>query len=660
MEKIPKSNKKHILDPHQVLKEYWGYDSFRPLQLDIIQSSLDAYDTLALLPTGGGKSLCFQVPALCLGGLCLVVSPLIALMKDQVEQLKKRGIAAEALVSGMKYQDLDRLLDLAVHGYLNFLYVSPERLQTELFLARLERMPLQLIAVDEAHCISQWGHDFRPNYLKIAEIRKIHTKVPIIALTATATAKVVEEIQSFLGFKKKQTKVFQKSFARPNLSYLVFHEQNKQEKLYQILKKTKGSSVVYAATRREVKNLSQWLNTRGLSADFYHGGLNSEQRTKVQEAWIQNRKRIIVATNAFGMGIDKPDVETVVHIQMPESLEAYFQEAGRAGRDGQEAYAVLLHSPRDAQILEDNLAKSVFDKDNVYRVYNALGNYFQLAIGSGKDQTFDFELSDFCQKFNLNPLTVTQVLGLLSQENYLFLNEDVFHAPTAQILLPKEQLYEFQVLQPRFDRLIEAILRSSQGIHSQAVVLQEQKIAQILGITLLELRRKLKLLHQEEVICYEPAGQFPRITFLTERLDRNNLNINWKRYNDLQKYRKQRVQAAIEYLEMQDRCRVQYLLQYFNEAQAQTCGKCDYCRSQGRNLKQQNQEKERINAFLIKQLSQQALNLEQILSAFSTLKQEQVKELIEELSASEVLGRDKFYRFYCYNSPADPEKKDQA
>ncbi|MCB0586106.1 MAG: ATP-dependent DNA helicase RecQ, partial [Phaeodactylibacter sp.] len=410
--------------PLEILKKYWGYDGFRPLQEDIIRSVLEGKDTLALMPTGGGKSICYQVPALCREGICIVVSPLIALMKDQVENLKQRNIPAEAIYSGMHYRDIDRILDNCVYGNIKLLYLSPERLTTELARVRIQKMKASLLAVDEAHCVSQWGYDFRPPYLQIAEMREVLPGVPILALTATATPEVARDIQEKLAFR--QENLLQKSFERPNLSYSVLHEEDKLKKLAEILHRVPGSGIVYVRSRRRTKEIARYLQRQKIRADFYHAGLDTEERSRKQEEWMNNKSRVVVSTNAFGMGIDKPDVRVVVHMELPDSLEAYFQEAGRAGRDGRKSYAVLLYNDSDRQNLERRFEQSFPGLKEVQRVYRALGSYFQLATGSGEGQSFDFEIVEFARNFQIKIVQAYSCLKILEQAGWIVLTDAVF------------------------------------------------------------------------------------------------------------------------------------------------------------------------------------------------------------------------------------------
>jgi ATP-dependent DNA helicase RecQ len=616
------------MTPLEVLKKYWNYDRFRPLQEDIIQSALKGQDTLALLPTGGGKSICFQVPALCKGGVCLVISPLIALMKDQVQNLQKRGIAAAAIYSGMPYGEIDRLFDMAVKNQLAFLYLSPERLGTTLAKARIAQMPLSFIAVDEAHCISQWGYDFRPSYLEIAQVRQLCPKVPIIALTATATETVVEDIQARLEFKAHNKQVFQKSYARPNLAYVVLQEENKWAKLLDILQKVTGSGVVYVQNRKETKEVAYYLSRNGIKADYYHAGLSSEQRAYIQDEWIQNRIRIIVATNAFGMGIDKPDVRIVVHLTLPESLEAYFQEAGRGGRDEQKAYAVLLYHPSDELRLKMALEQGFPPLTVVRQVYRALGSYCQLAIGAGQGQSFDFDVIAFAEKFQFKPLIALNALKLLMYEGYLDLSEQVFFPSTVQFLVDKETLYDYQLRNPKLDLVIKALLRSLQGVHQHRVQLREGRLAGLLKMPLRDLVQQLQKLHQDKIIEYQAQRDNPQITFLQERLDADQLSIDHQRYHNLQKRQEERIAAALHYAQT-PQCRSQMLLAYFNELDAPTCGKCDVCLGRHQEAKQETEEQ--MEALVLALLRERAWPLHELLGRFSSNQQPRLTAVLQRM-----------------------------
>lgn len=563
------------MTPEEILKKYWNHDAFRPMQRDIIQSALDGRDTLALLPTGGGKSICFQVPALCTEGVCLVISPLIALMKDQVENLKKRGINAAAIFSGMNYRDIDRLFDNAVYGGLKFLYISPERLTTDLAKARIQRMNINLLAIDEAHCISQWGYDFRPPYLEIATIREFMPDVPVMALTATATPDVVTDICKKLEFKKDH-QVFQQDFERKNLSYIVRNVEDKEAKLLDIIKKTNGTSIVYVRSRKATKILAELLQKHGLKADYYHAGLDPVERNRRQDAWISDKTKVIVATNAFGMGIDKPDVRSVVHFDLPDSLEAYFQEAGRAGRDGKRSYTVLLFNKSDTDNLTRNFDNSYPEMKEIRRVYEALGSYLQLAVGGGEGQSFDFDIAEFSQRFKLEILRTYSCLKVLEQDGWVSFTEGVFQPSNLKFMVNREQLYDFQLRKRDLERVLKGLLRALSGALNDYVNFNELQVAQFLKMSVMDLEQILNLLHRENIIDYRPQKDKPQIVFLRERADNQRLSIDWNLYMFRKKRAEYRLKKSIEYVEL-DICRSKQLLQYFGQADARKCGMCDVC-----------------------------------------------------------------------------------
>ncbi|MEM8528277.1 MAG: ATP-dependent DNA helicase RecQ [Bacteroidota bacterium] len=610
-----------------MLKQYWGYDSFRSPQDEIIQSVLDGRDTLALMPTGGGKSICFQVPTLCQEGICIVVSPLIALMKDQVAQLKKRNIPAEAIYSGMHYMQIDRILDNCIYGNTKFLYLSPERLTTDLAIARIAKMNVNLWAVDEAHCISQWGYDFRPPYLQIAEIRELHPKVPVLALTATATNTVERDIQDKLAFQNQQ--VFRKSFARANLAYVVLQEENKEKKLLEIVKNVKGTGIVYVRNRRKTKELALALQKRGVSADFYHAGLDADERSRKQDNWINNKTRVIVSTNAFGMGIDKPDVRSVVHMDLPDSLEAYFQEAGRGGRDGKKSFAVLLYNQTDKYRLEQNLEQSFPSMKTIRQVYRALGSYYQLAVGSGENKSYDFEIISFATTYKLKPVDVFNSLKALEQAEWLTLSEGVYTPSQFMIRVSKEDLYAYQIQNARFDKILKVILRSTQGAFGNYVRIREHQLSQALGIERNELSKALLQMHQDRIVEYLPQKDKPQLTFLMERVDADNLTIDRAVYNFRKEQHRIRVENAIEYAEKLQ-CRSQQLLSYFDEENAPECGICDVCL--GRHEASVTQDEKMTYQLKIKNLlTKESLTLHQLVDSFTPKRRQQVITVIEHL-----------------------------
>jgi ATP-dependent DNA helicase RecQ len=580
--------------PLDILGQYWGHAQFRPLQADIIGSVLAGHDTLALLPTGGGKSVCFQVPALLREGLCVVVSPLIALMKDQVEQLHRRGIHARALYSGMGRAEMEATLDSCTFSArsehpVKFLYLSPERLLTEAFLARAARLPVGLLAVDEAHCVSQWGYDFRPPYLQIAKFRELFPQVPCIALTATATPLVREDIMDRLGFKTRQ--VFQQSFARSNLSYSVFYEENKEARLLKVLQNVPGTSVVYAGTRRRTQAVAGFLAKNGIGADFYHAGLDHAARHQKQEDWVQGRTRVIVATNAFGMGIDKPNVRTVVHLDLPATLEAYYQEAGRAGRDGKLAYAVLLYHHEDTARLQQFTAQRYPTPEFVKETYQRLANYFQMAIGSHQLASLDFDMEHFAAMFRkghalANHLEIFNALRVLDLQGFIQLSEAILQPAKVHFRLPNEELYKFQVAHARHDPLIKQVLRSTGGeAFSEFVPIQEVSLAKSLKLKTEEVITQLLFLQTSGVLDYSPAKDKPQLTFLTPRFAADKLPLDLVAYERLKQRDTEKAEAVIGYVNRANRCRTQALLAYFGEITDQRCGNCDVCLAQKRAAK---------------------------------------------------------------------------
>jgi len=561
--------------PKQILLKYWGYSSFRPLQEEIIDSVLQGRDTLALMPTGGGKSLCFQVPGLIRPGVCLVVTPLIALMKDQAEGLKRRGIPADAVYAGMPRDEITRILDNCLYGNTRFLYLSPERLLTDMMREYIERMQVSLLAVDEAHCISQWGYDFRPPYLQIIEVRQLLQGIPVIAVTATATPEVVHDIQDKLGFREEN--VFRKSFERKNLTYFVFREENKLARLLRILDKTPGSGIVYVRNRRHTREIDEYLRRNGFTSAHYHAGLSAAERHQRQEEWLKGRVRIMVATNAFGMGIDKPDVRFVVHMDLPDSLEAYFQEAGRGGRDGKRAYAVLLYEEADVREVRRFHELSFPPLAEVKKIYRLLGNFFGLATGAGRDAAFDFDLDAFCSRYSLQRLVVHHSLRLLESEGYIL--QSPLDESQSKIYIPLSQhdLYRFQVSTPSYDAFIKLLLRSYSGIISGPVSISEKELARRAASSEEEVVRALRYLHKLDVVRYSPRRTLPQIVFLTERLDERDLMFTQAAYQKRQEVAAARLEAVISYVSKDTRCRSQTLLAYFGEKDGPRCGSCDVC-----------------------------------------------------------------------------------
>lgn len=565
-----------MLNPQEILKKVWGYESFRPLQAEIIESVLSGNDTLALLPTGGGKSLCFQVPSLLNEGICLVISPLIALMKDQVFHLKQKGIPALSIYSGMDFIEIKKTLKNATYGNFKFLYVSPERLETELFLEYLPLIKVNLVAIDEAHCISQWGYDFRPSYLRIASLRDYFTNVPFLALTASATPEVQKDICSQLKFGKSQ-KIFQQSFERPNLSYSAFRLFSKENKLLTILKKVSGSGIVYCKTRRRTREVSELLNLNGIVADFYHAGLMNEERSRKQEDWIRGKTRIITCTNAFGMGIDKPDVRVVVHYDVPDALENYYQEAGRAGRDGKKAYAVLLYSGAELESLKQQIDIRFPPNEVIKKIYGDLCSFLQIPANSGESFYYDFDLNTFSKNFKLNAFTINSVLKILEQEELIIYNEQFFMASTVEFTVGKEQLNEFENSHPDFMEVVKGLLRSYDGIFDFPAFINETNLSKFLGIKRDLLMKILVELHSMGIINYVPQKENPQIYFLKNRVRTDELFIDQKNILKRKEAYVKRLMAMIHFCTSEKKCRSAEIGFYFNGKNLSPCGICDNC-----------------------------------------------------------------------------------
>jgi ATP-dependent DNA helicase RecQ len=559
----------------QILTKYWGYSKFRELQEDIIDATCTGKDVLGLLPTGGGKSITFQVSALHKEGLCLVITPLIALMKDQVENLKKRGIKALAVYSGMSNHEIQIAFDNCAYGNYKFLYLSPERLSTANFRARLNQFNVNLIAVDEAHCISQWGYDFRPSYLRIAELRDLLPDIPVLALTATATPNVVDDIQEKLAFNQKL--VFQKSFERKNIIYIVRYMEDKLKYLLKILSSVNGTAIIYVRNRKSSKDIALYLHENGISADYYHAGLKNKNRALKQERWKSGKIRVIVATNAFGMGIDKPDVRLVIHMDIPDSLEAYYQEAGRAGRDEKQSFAVLLYNSADETKLKTRMTKSFPARDKIKAVYQALCNYCSVAVGEGKGNVYDFKLFDFCKTFGLDYIEAHNSLKILQQEGYIETTDEVENPSRLLFIVQRDALYQFQVANARFDALIKLVLRSYTGVFNDYVKIDEDMLAARLKINRDLIYDILVSLSKNKIINYIPSKQTPFVIFATERLDIDSIIISKENYDTKKEIFQNKLNAVLHYATTAHHCRSKMMLEYFGQKDARRCGQCDYC-----------------------------------------------------------------------------------
>lgn len=561
----------------KILYQYWGYTTFRAIQQEVIESVFKGIDTLALMPTGGGKSITFQVPAMAKEGLCLVVTPLIALMKDQVENLKKKGIKAVAIHSGMTKHELEITLDNCAYGNVKFLYLSPERLNTELFRVRLRKINVNLVAIDESHCISQWGYDFRPSYLKISELRELLPDVPFLAVTATATPEVVEDIQEKLGFVQKR--VVKMSFERKNLVYLVRNVEDKNKHLLKIVNALPGTGVVYVRSRQKTQDIAQMLQKEGISADFYHAGLTTELRNAKQDDWQHDRTRIIVSTNAFGMGIDKPEVRFVVHMDLPDSPEAYFQEAGRGGRDGKLAYAILLYNETDKAKIQQRVDSSFPEPEEIRRCYQALCSFLSVAIGAGKDEVYDFNLMDFATTYKFNFARAYSCLKFLELEGYIELTDELDNPSRIMVVADKNELYKYQVAHADMDHFVKVLLRNHAGLFSDYVRIDEAYIARVAGVSLSNATENLIKLSRAKIINYIPRKKTPLIIFTEERLDDKNLRISRENYHLRKERYMKRIEAMVNYASGTAKCRSVSLLEYFGEKNATRCGKCDVCTS---------------------------------------------------------------------------------
>jgi ATP-dependent DNA helicase RecQ len=626
-------------EPIHILQQYWHHSTFRPQQEAIIQSVLEEKDTLALLPTGGGKSICFQVPALMKDGLCLVISPLIALMKDQVENLEKRGIPALSIHSGLTFYEVKQTLQLAAAGNAKFLYLSPERLETNLFKEFLHHLNICLIAVDEAHCVSQWGYDFRPPYLRIANLRDELPNVPVLALTASATPLVQDDIVAKLRFKTPN--VFRQSFEKPNLSYSVFKVDSKINKVLEILKNVTGSSIIYCRNRRLTKEVAHLLSLQHISSDFYHAGLSQDERNNKQEAWISNKTRVIVCTNAFGMGIDKADVRTVIHYDTPDCLENYYQEAGRAGRDSKRAYAVLLYQPEDATSLEtlpDIRFPVVYD---IRKIYQSLADYLQIPVGSGEGGYFDFDLNEFVKNFKLDIHLVINVLKVLEQEGHLTFNESIFLPSQVKFTVAKELLLDFEESHPQLEPVMKCLLRTYEGVYDNRVSVHEKQIAKLTRKKIDDVKNDLLQLYALGIIEYLPQKETPQIYFILNRAPARFLHINHENYLHRKQQFELRTETMLHYLHLPKECRSKYISAYFGDSAVKECGICDNCLKR-KNSSLTEEEFRKIEQRIMHQLNGNVIPVKELLPHIPGVKKEKIWKVLEFLQSEKKINIDEF------------------
>lgn len=618
---------------YNLLKQYWGYDDFRGVQREIIESIMAGHDTLGLMPTGGGKSITFQVPALALEGTCIVITPLIALMKDQVQNLRRRGIKAAAIYTGMSRSNIITVLENAVFGQVKLLYVSPERLTSELFIAKLRHIKVSFVCVDEAHCISQWGYDFRPSYLAISRIREYLPNISILALTATATPHVVDDIQQQLQFKEKC--VFRMSFERKNLCYIVRQAMDKHQELIHVLENVDGSSIVYVRSRRRTREISDLLNASGINATFFHAGLDNPTKDQRQQAWQKGDIRVMVATNAFGMGIDKADVRTVIHVDCPDSIEAYFQEAGRGGRDGQKAYAILLYNGSDEQKLLKRIADTFPEKEYIKQVYDHLACYYQIGYGSGYNITFEFNIDDFCRKFRHFPIQVYSALQILNRAGYVEYIDEQENQARVMFILERDNLYRLRDTDANEEKVVTALLRNYSGLFVDFSYIDEALIAHETGLTRPVVYETLKRLSMNNIIRFIPQKRTPYVRFMQRREPTGYMYFTPSVYDDLKNRYSERIHAMIDYVKTSNQCRSRQLLRYFGEKDSHDCGQCDVCMTYNKTLTNNgkvNEAKEHIRRLLADRRKHPTTILHQI-----PLPQEQIEAAFREMSWEEEL-----------------------
>lgn len=649
-----------------ILKQYWGFDNFRPYQEDIINSVLSGKDTLVLMPTGGGKSLCYQVPAMAKEGMCLVISPLIALMKDQVENLRKKNITAYSIFSGMSRKEVINILKTVTNSNCKFLYVSPERLETALFKEYLPGMHITLVAVDEAHCISQWGYDFRPPYLRIAALREELPGVPVMALTASATPDVQRDICEKLEARPPQTsrhsggtgspregltknpfigdsyngwEIFRQSFERPTLSYSVFKVDSRINKIIEILTKVQGAGIIYCKSRKRTKEISELLRLQNISADYYHAGLLQEERNNKQEAWINNKIRVIVCTNAFGMGIDKPDVRTVIHADTPDCLENYYQESGRAGRDGKTAYAVLLYDERELQELDEMAAIRFPSQHDIRNIYQAVANYLQIPAGIGEGEYYDFDIADFLRKFKLQGHTAIYSLKTLEQEGWLSFNEQVFLSPTVQFTVTKDYLYQFEQSHPLLEPVLKTLLRAYEGIFDHTCFISELQIARLLKKHVDEIKHQLTELNSAGIIEYTPRKNSPQLYLLRNRIRAEDLSINMAAFHQRKERFENRVKEMMRYIKEEAECRSRIIGSYFGDKKMRSCGICDNCLRQ-KAITLSKEEFENIHSRILDITKNERLPIKELMVKLSGIKKEKAWKVIEFLHAEKKIETD--------------------